>query len=237
MFITVKRRVISVVLAIVIAAIGTSVAVTAGVAATESENARYTVVLDAGHGGADGGMVGRYFKTRESDVNLYVCRILAHYLKKNGYRVVMTRNADVMLSDGVTASKKLSEMRKREQIIKAASPDLIVSVHQNSYPLSSVSGAQVFFDGNNVEGENAALVFQSALNQALGGERRAKSADYYVLQCSSYPSVLVECGFLSNPEEEKLLRTPAYREKVAYALYVACCVYLQKNNQKITQNV
>ena len=142
-----------------------------------------------------------------------------------------------MLSDGVTASKKLSEMRKREQIIKAASPDLIVSVHQNSYPLSSVSGAQVFFDGNNVEGENAALVFQSTLNQALGGERRAKSADYYVLQCSSYPSVLVECGFLSNPEEERLLRTPAYREKVAYALYVACSVYLQKNNQKITQNV
>ncbi len=232
-----KKRIICVALAAIIALSGAAAAIATVTANTNGENSRYVVVIDAGHGGRDGGMVGRFYDTRESDVNLYISRILAHYLKKNGYRVVMTRSADVTLSDGKTANKKLSEMRKRAEIINAAKPDLVVSVHQNSYPLSSVKGAQAFYSEGEEEGRRAAEVFQGLLNQATNGEKSAKSADYYVLQCSPYPSVLVECGFLSNPEEEKLLRTSAYREKIAYALYAACVIYLDRTTQKTTNNV
>lgn len=237
LFLTLSKKTLICILAAVIAgcATGASVAISAAVA--KNENGKYIIVIDAGHGGSDGGMEGRIFGTRESDINLYISRMLCHYLKKNGYKVIMTRNADITLSDGKTQNKKLSEMKKRAEIINSAKPDLMVSIHQNSYPLSSVKGAQAFYSDGSETGRDAARIFQSSLNRALGGERKEKSADYYVLQCSPYPSVLVECGFLSNPEEEKLLRTPAYREKVAYALYAACVSYLEKTDEKVADNV
>lgn len=230
-----KTLACALVVIVVACAAGASFAISAVVA--KNENDKYTIVVDAGHGGSDGGMVGKTFGTRESDINLYVSRMLCHYLKKNGYKVIMTRNADITLSDGKTQNKKLSEMKKRAEIINSAKPDLMISIHQNSYPLSSVKGAQAFYSGESERSRDAAKIFQSSLNRALGGERKEKSADYYVLQCSPYPSVLVECGFLSNPDEEKLLRSPAYREKVAYALYAACVSYLEKTSEKIANNV
>ncbi len=236
-FLTLSKKTLACVLAAMVVACAAGVSFAISSAGAKNENGKYTIVIDAGHGGSDGGMVGKTFGTRESDVNLYVSRMLCHYLKKNGYKVIMTRNADITLSDGKTQNKKLSEMKKRAEIINSAKPDLMISVHQNSYPLSSVKGAQAFYSEGSETGRAAAEIFQSSLNRALGGKRKEKSADYYVLQCSPYPSVLVECGFLSNPDEEKLLRTPAYREKVAYALYAACVTYLEKTDEKIADNV
>lgn len=196
-----------------------------------------TVVIDAGHGGMDGGVVGTTYGAKECDINLYIAKTLRHFLVKKGINVVMTRNKDVTLSDGKTQNAKLSDMKKRAEIINSSAPDLMISIHQNSYPLAGVCGAQVFYDASSEAVRTAAETFQQTLNDSLGKNRAAKQEEYYVLQCSPYPSVLVECGFLSNPEEERLLLTAAYREKVAYALYTATVLYFDKISENIKNNV
>lgn len=236
MFLTVTKRTMVVILAITVACAALAASYIA-ISRKAAANALYTVVIDAGHGGMDGGVVGKTYKTKESDVNLYIARILRHYLLKNGINVVMTRDRDVTLSDGKTPGAKLSDMKKRAEIINETKPDLMISVHQNSYPLSSVRGAQVFYDASGESSRVAAEIFQKTLNDSLDGVRVAKTADYFVLQCSPYPSVLVECGFLSNPEEESLLITPRYREKVAYALYMSVLLYFDKMNEEIKNKV
>lgn len=97
----------------------------------------------------------------------------------------------------------------------------MISVHQNYYPLSSVRGAQVFYSADSEISKQIADSMQGTLNTALGNDRIAKTGDYYIVNCTDFPSVIVECGFLSNPEEEKLLVTAAYQEKVAYSVFSA----------------
>lgn len=180
-----------------------------------------TVVLDAGHGGIDGGVVGPGTGVTEAEINLGIVRSLRHLLVKSGYDVVLTRDSGDGLYDSKAQNLKRSDMTRRKETIEAARPDLVVSVHQNYYPLSSVRGAQVFYDGESESGKEFALSAQKTLNSALGGDREAKPGDYYMVKCTPYPSVIVECGFLSNAEEERLLVTAAYQEKVAYALFSA----------------
>ena len=140
---------------------------------------------------------------------------------RNGYDVVMTRENNDGLYGLSTKNKKLRDMEARRDIIKEAKPDLVISLHQNFYPLSSVRGAQVFYCLEGEESKNIAESLQDTLNSSLEGDRVAKTGDYYILNCTEYPSILVECGFLSNPEEEKLLVTAVYQEKVAYTLFCA----------------
>ena len=237
MFLTLTKK------GIIIAAATVAVVLLAGgawlgaaTAVTYDEDA-FTVVIDAGHGGMDGGVVGTTYNTKESDINLYIARSLRHYLIKNGYNVIMTRTKDVALSDGKTQNAKMSDMKKRAEIINLAKPDLMISIHQNSYPLSSVCGAQVFYDESSSLGKKAAEIFQQTLNDSLKKSRVAKQEEYYVLQCSPYPSVLVECGFLSNPEEERLLLTAEYREKVAYAIYTSTVLYFDSLSENVGDNV
>jgi N-acetylmuramoyl-L-alanine amidase len=130
----------------------------------------------------------------------------------------MTRTDENGLYDETAASKKQSDMQKRKEIIESAAPALVVSVHQNFFPDSSVSGAQVFYAPSSVESERIAATIQGVLCDKLGSDRVHKSADYYVLQCSPYPSVLIECAFMSNEKEDKLLSSSAFREKVALAV-------------------
>jgi N-acetylmuramoyl-L-alanine amidase len=113
------------------------------------------------------------------------------------------------------SNKKLSDMQKRKEIINTHKPDLVISIHQNYFQSSSVSGAHVFYSDKQEKSEQYAKLFQQDLNVSLGQSKEHKKADYYVLQCSVYPSLLIECGFLSNPTDEKNLLTPSYREKIA----------------------
>lgn len=177
-----------------------------------------TVVIDPGHGGADGGVVGPDTGVKEADVNLGVSLSLRHFLREAGYTVVMTRESDIDLASSGESFKQ-SDMRARKEKIEAADPDLVISIHQNYYPLRSVYGAQVFYAEGSDTGADYASRFQSVLNAALDCEREAKNADYYILTCSPHPSVLIECGFMSNPREESLLVTAEYQRKVAYAVY------------------
>ncbi len=221
--ITLKKKILIYSL-IVLFAIGGIVAVQmSGSFVKTSANNGITIVIDAGHGGIDGGVVGKTSGKKESDLNLSIAQSLRHFLIKGGYNVVLTRKDSGGLYDSSASNLKLSDMKKRKETINAAKPDLVVSIHQNSYPLSTAKGAQVFYDASSEKSAAAAKTIQNILNDSLSGNRISKTAEYYILQCSPYPSVLVECGFLSNPVEENLLLTPEYREKVAYALYTAIC--------------
>ncbi len=185
-----------------------------------------TVVIDAGHGGIDGGVVGVTTGVKEAEINLAIAKSLRHFFERNGYDVVMTRENSNGLYDGNAKSKKLSDMQARREIIEKARPELVISVHQNYYPLSSVKGAQVFYHDGSEAGKELAERLQGSLNGALACERVAKTGDYYIVNCTEYTSVIAECGFLSNPDEEALLVSAEYQEKVAYTIFSAAHAYL-----------
>ena len=220
MFITIKKRNILIGLLVVLLTVGVCLAVTqVATGAYSVPKIGKTVVIDAGHGGADGGVVGVSTKAKESDVNLAIARSLKHFLKSKGYDVIMTRSTTDGLYGMTTKNKKLKDMQERKKIIEAANADLMVSVHCNSYPRRDQTGAQVFYAPGSEDGKQKAELLQSVLRDALGTPRSAASGDYFILQCSATPSLLVECGFLTTPSEEKMLVSSSYQEKVAYAIF------------------
>lgn len=220
MFLTVKAKSILISIVALVAVVGLCVTLT--FASSPSSNVPKigkTVVIDAGHGGADGGVVGKTSGVKESDINLAVAKKLEKALIENGYDVILTRENNDGLYKPSASNKKLSDMQARRDKINKIKPDLVLSIHQNSYPLSSVKGAQVFYPEQSAATAEQAGIMQNALNSVLGGARTQKSGDYYILNCTEYPSLIVECGFLSNAEEEALLVSAAYQDKLAYAIY------------------
>jgi len=220
MFFTVKRKTIIILLVIILAIVGAAVGIGLGVRSVQASGSNgKTVVIDAGHGGIDGGVVGTVTGVREAEINLAIARNLRGFLESKGYRVVMTRSTADGLYGLNTRNRKLADMETRRRIINNASPDLVVSIHQNSFPSPTVRGPQVFFSAGCASSAEYATLMQSVLNSTLNSDRMAKRGDFFILECSPYPSLLIECGFLSNPEDEQLLITPEYQEKVAYAIF------------------
>ena len=215
--ITIKRKTVIVFLSIVLAAVTVGAAAATIVVSVRADNG-ITIVLDAGHGGADGGVLGSTTGTKESDVNLSITKYLKKYLEGEGYNVVLTRSDGGAVGKGVKYNKK-EDMRARREIVESAAPSLVISIHCNAYPVASVNGAQVFYAPGSETGKQNAERMQSVLKATLDTERKAMSGDYFILQCSATPSLLIECGFLSNPEDEKLLLDTAYREKIAYTIF------------------
>ena len=228
MFIIAKKKTLIIIALIVVASVLTLV-IGVTVPATRFTDDAKTVVLDAGHGGIDNGARGRVTKTGEAEINLDIVLRLQKMLEKEGIRVVLTRKDANGLYDKVDGFK-LRDMQARKKIIEDTKPDLVVSVHCNVFPVSARRGAQVFYYGMSVDGKRLANSLQTTLNElnrtTCGKTYSALSADYYMLNCSVYPSALAECGFLSNPEDEALLCTEKYRETVAYALFSGINGYL-----------
>lgn len=172
------------------------------------------IVLDAGHGGVDPGKVG-VSGILEREINLSLVYRLAAALSGRGYQVVLTRTGEGGLYQEGSHNKKREDMANRVRIIEEANPVLTVSIHQNSYPDASVRGAQVFYYGGSEEGKQLAERIQHGIQAAApeSGKRSVKAnQDYYLLTHTACPIVIVECGFLSNPAEEKLLATESYQE-------------------------
>lgn len=181
-----------------------------------------TIVVDAGHGGIDPGKIG-INNALEKDINLAVALKLERNLRENGINVVMTRTDDNGLYNETDSNKKVRDMKNRLAIIEEAKPVLAVSIHQNSYPDSSVSGVQVFYYKDSVKSKEAADIMQAQLIRTLKPkkERLAKdNGSYYLLKKTSVPIVIVECAFMSNPIEAQLLTQNDYQEKVAWAIYM-----------------
>ena len=175
--------------------------------------------LQSAHGGEDPGKIG-VNQAKEKDVNLKIAKKTKERLEKKGWKVVMTREKDVMLGDPAAGNKKVHDMKARVERINKTMPQAAVSIHQNSYQDAQIHGAQVFYYSHSEEGKRMAEVMQKALLKAdEENTRQAKANDtYYLLKRTEVPTIIVECGFLSNPEEAAKLVTPKYQEKLAEAI-------------------
>lgn len=188
------------------------------------------IVVDAGHGGDDPGKIG-INGSLEKDINLVIAHKLKTLLESQGYEVVMTRSTGEGLYKPGTKNMKVEDMHNRCDIIMEAMPVFTVSIHQNSYPEEYVKGAQVFYYGQSVEGEALAKKIQGSLVERLDPENhRVEKANesYYLLKKTPTPTVIVECGFLSNSEEAELLNTDVYQDKVAWAVMMGVVQYLNE---------
>ena len=186
------------------------------------------ILVDAGHGGSDPGMIG-VGGLEEKGINLSISLLLRDTLEKSGYSVIMTREEDKGLYDSSAANKKAQDMQRRIAMIREYMPVLSVSIHQNSYHDAGVHGPQVFYYESSVEGKKLAEAVQSSLNDRLEVDRPREvkgNTSYYLLKRSSGTLVIVECGFLTNPEEAQKLQTKVYQEKVAAAVSEGIRTYL-----------
>jgi N-acetylmuramoyl-L-alanine amidase len=175
------------------------------------------IAVDAGHGGYDGGAVGRVSGTPEKGLNLDVAQQVEKLLCSQGADVVMTRTGDYALCDeNPPIRKKLQDMQRRAEIIRLNEADMVISIHMNEYAGRSESGPQVFYREDCPAGRLLAGAIQEAMIEGLNPsqKRTALGGDYYILTLG-VPSVLVECGFLSNKEEESRLMQEGYRQEVA----------------------
>ncbi len=190
------------------------------------------IVLDAGHGGVDGGVLGINTGVKESELNLKVVKKLEGYLLSAGMNVVLTRSTDAGLYGIATTNLKRKDMEKRKEIINKANPDLVISVHMNKYSVSTRRGAQVFYKDGSEGGKVLAKSVQESFNAMSEASRKcsALTGDYYILNCSEYPSIIAECGFLSNPEDETLLVSDEYQDSIAYAIFKGVIGYLAQSS-------
>ena len=192
------------------------------------------IVVDAGHGEPDGGAVGPA-GVAEQAINLTIARFLQEQLEKAGMEVVMTRQAAEGIYDGglsTVREKKRSDLYNREKVMNHSDADLFVSIHLNKFSESRYSGPQVFYSPNQPDSEQAATYIQESLISVLSPPSRREikksTDDIFLLKQAKIPAVLVECGFLSNPQEEALLLDKTYQKKVALAIYQGIVSYLTK---------
>ncbi|GFN33454.1 N-acetylmuramoyl-L-alanine amidase CwlD [Paenibacillus xylaniclasticus] len=184
-----------------------------------------TVVIDAGHGGIDGGAVSKQGDI-EKDLNLAIAIYLRDYLQQAGALVVMTREGDYDLAGKDTkavARRKTEDLVKRAEFIKQAKPHLVISIHMNSIPSPKWSGAQTFFYPSNESNAQIAALIQDEIKNKLATTSRVasviKNEVYLMKQITDIPMALVEVGFLSNPDEARRLADGNYQRAVAAAIY------------------
>ena len=160
------------------------------------------IYVDAGHGGNDNGAFSG--NILEDEINMKISGYLMEELINSGVYVLMSRTSDYDLASMYDKNRKKTDLCKRVNFINESKPDIFISIHLNSYPSSEVYGAQVFYQNNN-ESKVLAGAIQNKLNILTGKSRNVKFGDYYILNKSSPVGVLIECGFLSNDKEKKLL--------------------------------
>ncbi len=181
------------------------------------------VVIDAGHGGFDGGAVGRLTGIKEDGLNLSVSKKLQVLFENQGYTVIMTREDEAELG-----STKQEDMQKRKQVIENANADIVISIHMNKFVDTSCHGPIVFYHEDSDEGEKLAKIMQEKLVETLKPERPRveKPESYFILRSGDCPCVLVECGFLSHERDEQLLQTDEYQALCATAIFKGAMLYL-----------
>ncbi len=180
------------------------------------------IMIDAGHGGFDPGKITES-GVLEKDINLAISLKLQSFLELSGAVVIMTR-----VEDKALASKKSADMQNRQIIANTSKADLLVSIHQNSFPDSSAKGAQVFYFDNSPNSKKLAECIQSEINSFadIGNKHEPKAnGKYYILKKTTIPAVIAECGFLTNYSDRKKLLTDAYQEKMAWAIYMGILKY------------
>lgn len=183
------------------------------------------IVIDPGHGGGDGGAVG-VDDIVEKDINLGICLTLRDIFTANGFDVVMTRSTDISTHDeGITGvrKQKTSDLHNRLALVETTPGAIFFSVHQNKFKDSRSRGAQIFYGPQNEQSQKLANILQENFTRELqpDNHRQIKQAEknLYLVHTAPCPSVLIECGFLSNREEAHLLTDPEYQSKIAFVVF------------------
>ena len=203
--------------------------VSAAISNISGTQTKLKVVIDPGHGGNDPGGIG-VSGVLEKDVNLSVALFLKANLESQGMEVIMTRDTDKALySSESSTNKKKEDLAKRIEIITDTNPDFVLCIHQNIFTDAKYSGAQVFYYQESEESARLAACLQAQLIAGVDPDntRVPKSnMNYYMLKNSPVPIVIVECGFLTNAEEEAKLGTEEYQRKLAWNIYLGTMQYL-----------
>ena len=186
------------------------------------------IVVDAGHGGMDKGARSAS-GVREDQLNLAVAKYLEQELAAAGVTVVMTRTGDGVDYSGEGSTKKQKDMDSRAKLIRGSAAAAVISIHMNKYPQAQYRGAQTFYWNDSAEGQKMSKSIQDALIAGLpgGNTRQIKPGDYFILHVTDAPAALVECGFLSNAQEERSLQDPAYQQQVAKCIAQGVIAYFQ----------
>ena len=194
-----------------------------------------TVIVDAGHGGDDGGAIG-IDGTVEKDINLDIALKLEKILKFYGFNVIMTRTQDVMTCDDGLDSlrkRKISDIHNRIELMRKNPDAIFISVHQNKFEDSSQHGTQVFYSGNDERSKELAEAIQTSITLTLQRENdrvvKKSGSGIYLLYHAKIPAVLVECGFISNSDEVKKLKDESYRMKLAILIADGLLKYLSNH--------
>ncbi|MCX7921064.1 MAG: N-acetylmuramoyl-L-alanine amidase [Clostridia bacterium] len=204
-------------------------------AVTNTQDGQKTVILDPGHGGEDPGAVSDYSGLKEKDVNLNIALLVKGMLESENYKVIMTREEDVLQYEPDTRGiiqKRKQDLLKRKKLMDEAGANIVVSVHLNKFPQTQYFGAQTFFPPNSPESQKLAMSIQKAIRQSVDPENKReanlKKEPIIILKDCKTTTAIVECGFLSNPDEEKKLVTKEYQEKVAIAIKDGIKQYFEK---------
>lgn len=192
-----------------------------------------TVIIDAGHGGEDGG-ASTSDNYLEKDINLSISKKLKAFLVSNGFSVKMTRETDkAIYDDNQSNNKKRSDLQNRVDLFNSSKNNIVISIHQNKFQQEKYSGAQVFYSANDKKSE---LLAQCIKNSVVfltqpENERQCKQAgsEIFILNNTSVPAVLIECGFLSNQNEAEKLKDDEYQSKLAYSIYLGFLEFYYRN--------
>ncbi len=202
---------------------------------SQASNNRYnniTIIIDPGHGGEDGGAVANGIV--EKDINLSISQKLESIFRTSGFNVILTRNKDEMINSygDTTAGRKVSDMKNRLALFNKSENNIVISIHQNKFTQEKYSGAQIFYSLKNSKSEELAQSIRKSIVTYLqpDNNRECKKAtkDIYLLYNSNVPSVIVECGFISNVAEAEKLKTDDYQNQLAYSIYIGFLEYINK---------
>ena len=232
--ISIFKRAVALTLAVVIFCFSVRIAVFSGnksyIPAT-AEEATPTFVIDAGHGGEDPGAIG-VNGTYEKDINLAISLLIGSMLEEKGYKVVYTRTDDRMLyseGENIKGFRKLSDQKNRCRIASAEPGAILISIHMNSYAEAKYSGLQGYYSPKTDESHNLALAIQTSVKTSLQNEnnRKVKKGDnIYLLENYDGIGVLLECGFLTNPEECEKLCEKEYQKELSFAIICGIIEYI-----------
>lgn len=185
---------------------------------------KITVILDAGHGGEDGGASGLN-DTLEKDLNLQLTLRTKDLLTACGYNVLLTRDEDIMLGNGETGHKKLEDLRYRLDFSNGHPEALLISIHMNKFPMEYCKGVQLYYSANNDKSLPLATslhhLIKEKFQQDNTREIKKATGSIYLLDRVQIPAILIECGFLSNSEESQLLKDETYQKKLSLLILAA----------------
>lgn len=193
-------------------------------AAANKSTDRKTVIVDAGHGGEDPGKVSNYSGLKEKDLNLKIAFKVKELLEKDDYNVIMTREEDKLVyKEGTTDIyyKRLQDLTRRKEIMDNSGADIVVSIHANSFPETQYYGAQTFYPADSPESKKLAECIQKSLRENVDKNNKREpqvKQPIVIIKNLKTPTTIVECGFLSNPEEERKLATDEYQSLIAEAI-------------------